>query len=117
MSFTDDIARLAELHQRGALTDDEFARAKARVLSPSAGDRAPNPAAAINGLRRSREDRWIGGVCGGLAELSGLAAWFWRLGFVLLALFGGAGVLLYLVLWVLLPEQPSLPLARPGSMV
>lgn len=117
MSLADELARLAELHQRGTLSDDEFARAKARVLSPGAGDHRSPPLAAINGLRRSREERWIGGVCGGLAELSGLAAWAWRLGFVLLALCGGAGIVLYLLLWLLLPDQPAAPLGRPGGAV
>ena len=100
-SDSEELARLAELHQRGALSDAEFARAKARVLG-AAAEGAP---AGLNALRRSRSDRWLGGVCGGLAPLSGLPAWFWRLAFVLLMACAGTGVLLYLLLWIFVPQD------------
>lgn len=111
MSDSEELARLAELHQRGALSDEEFARAKARLLSGEAsarGGAAANPAVSvINSLRRSREDRWLGGVCGGIAQLSGIAAWFWRLVFALLLLCGGTGLLIYLLMWVFVPlDEP-----------
>lgn len=54
-------------------------------------------------LRRSRNDKVIGGVSGGLAEYSGIDALLWRVGFVALALAGGTGVLVYLLLWLLMP--------------
>lgn len=104
MSDADDLAKLAELHARGQLSDDEFTRAKARLLR---GEPPVNTfAQSVNGLRRSREDRWLGGVCGGLAEMTGLAPWIWRLIAVLLVLFGGTGLLLYVLLWVFVPEAP-----------
>jgi len=108
MSDSDELARLADLHQRGALSDEEFARAKARVLSGvgtarSAPSGAP-VAVAINGLRRSRYDRWLGGVCGGIADITGLASWIWRVLFVMLVLCAGGGLLLYLLLWLFVPE-------------
>jgi phage shock protein PspC (stress-responsive transcriptional regulator) len=54
---------------------------------------------------RSSTDRMISGVCGGLAEEFGLPPAVVRLGFVLLTLFSfGTGLLLYLVLWVVMPE-------------
>jgi phage shock protein PspC (stress-responsive transcriptional regulator) len=54
---------------------------------------------------RSSSDRMISGVCGGLAEEFGLPPAVVRLGFVLLTLFSfGTGLLLYLVLWVVMPE-------------
>ena len=59
--------------------------------------------------RRSGTDRMAGGVCGGLADYSGVDAVLWRVGFVALTLLGGCGVLLYLLLWVLLP--PPAPVA------
>ncbi len=59
--------------------------------------------------RRSGTDRMAGGVCGGLAEHTGIDAVLWRVGFVALTLLGGSGVLLYLLLWVLLP--PPAPAA------
>jgi phage shock protein PspC (stress-responsive transcriptional regulator) len=55
-------------------------------------------------LRRSRSDKVIGGVGGGLAEYSGIDALLWRVGFVALALAGGTGVLVYLLLWLLMPS-------------
>jgi phage shock protein PspC (stress-responsive transcriptional regulator) len=64
---------------------------------------------AINALRRSRNDRWLGGVCGGLAQITGLAAWAWRLIFTLLFLCAGSGAVIYLLLWLFVPEQ-DLPL-------
>ncbi|TFV91942.1 PspC domain-containing protein [Blastococcus sp. CT_GayMR20] len=62
-------------------------------------------------LRRSGTDRMLGGVSGGLAEHTGIDAVLWRVGFVALTLAGGSGILLYLLLWVLLPSGPL----RPGD--
>ena len=67
-------------------------------------------------LRRSGTDRWLGGVCGGLAEYSGIDAVLWRVGVVGLTVAGGAGVVVYLLLWVLLPSAP-LPADRSPSIV
>jgi len=106
---SEELARLAELHARGALSDEEFAQAKARVLGGGATQAASTGEApfvsALNGLRRSRQDRWIGGVCGGLALSSGIAAWIWRAFFITLLLCGGSGVLVYLLMWLLVPEE------------
>ena len=105
MGFVDDLARLDDLRARGALSDDEFQRPKSRLLD-GGGSADPIPAMdAINRLRRSRSDRWIGGVCGGLAKLTGVESWIWRLVFAALALFGGAGVLLYILLWIFVPND------------
>ena len=109
MSDSEELGKLAALHQSGALTDEEFARAKARVLNHTAHaspGRSEAPAMdAINGLRRSRDDRWVGGVCGGIARSTGTASWIWRLLFTLLVLFAGSGVLLYALLWIFVPED------------
>lgn len=106
MGIADDLDRLDELHRRGVLTSSEFERAKARVLGDGARPRAPS---ALNALRRSRDDAWFGGVCGGLANFTGVAAWLWRLAFVALALCGGTGIVAYLLLWFFVPrqEEPS----------
>jgi phage shock protein PspC (stress-responsive transcriptional regulator) len=60
-------------------------------------------------LRRSCTDTMLGGVCGGLAEHTGIDSLLWRVGFVALTLAGGAGILVYLLLWVLMPpgERPA----------
>jgi phage shock protein PspC (stress-responsive transcriptional regulator) len=106
MSESDELCKLGELHQRGVLSDDEFLRAKARVLSGTARATCEAPAvAAINALRRSRDDRWFGGVCGGIARITGMASWVWRVLFALLMLCGGAGMLVYVLMWVLVPQE------------
>ena len=76
----------------------------------------PTPPPVRRELRRSGTDRWLGGVCGGLAEYSGIDAVLWRVGMVGLTVAGGAGVVVYLLLWVLLPSAP-LPAARSPSIV
>jgi phage shock protein PspC (stress-responsive transcriptional regulator) len=57
-------------------------------------------------LQRSATDRMLGGVSGGLAEYSGIDTVLWRVGFVVLTLLGGSGILFYLLLWVLMPSAP-----------
>ena len=57
-------------------------------------------------LYRSQRDRMLGGVCGGLGEYLGLDPTIIRLIFVLLALLGGHGILLYLILWLVIPPAP-----------
>ncbi len=57
-------------------------------------------------LRRSRTNRRIAGVCGGLGAYFGIDPTLIRLLFVLLALPGGApGLLIYLILWLVMPEE------------
>lgn len=58
-------------------------------------------------LYRSRDDRWIAGVCGGLGQYFGVDPTPLRLGFIVLSLWKGFGVLLYLVALLLVPEEPS----------
>jgi phage shock protein C len=60
-------------------------------------------------LRRSRDDRVIGGVCGGLGRYLGVDPVLLRIAFVILAIAGGGGILVYLVAWVLIPAE------RPGE--
>jgi phage shock protein C len=108
MGLSDELAKLQELHQRGALTDDEFSRAKARLLEGAASStEAPSGAAveAINALRRSASDRWIAGVCGGLAAATGVDSWAWRLLFVLLLLCWGTGLVVYVLMWIFVPKE------------
>jgi len=107
MSVAEEIKRLHELHQAGALSDDEFAQAKARLLqqqnSGATSDDAPGQ--SLNRLRRSRSDRWLGGVCGGLSTATGLDSWIWRLIFLLTVLSVGVGIGIYLLLWIFVPEE------------
>ncbi len=121
MNISDEIKRLHELHQAGALTDVEFEQAKAKLLSASVnlnktssssstsaplGDSSGSDFGSdIARLRRSRLDRWLGGVCGGLARVTGLESWIWRLMFVLCTVFIGFGIFLYLLMWIFVPEE------------
>jgi phage shock protein C len=108
MAESDELGRLGDLHARGILSDDEFSRAKARVLKgPSSAPGQAPIVHAINGLYRSRDDRWLGGVCGGIGRSSGIASWIWRLLFTLLVLCAGTGVLLYVLLWIFVPREPA----------
>jgi phage shock protein PspC (stress-responsive transcriptional regulator) len=65
----------------------------------------PPGLAAVNALRRSATDKWLGGVCGGLAVATGLESWVWRLMLALLFLLGGVGLLIYLLLWLFVPAE------------
>ena len=58
-------------------------------------------------LRRSYEDRMLGGVAGGLAHYFGVDAMIVRIAFAVLAVFGGAGIPLYLVGLLLIPDEGS----------
>jgi phage shock protein C len=84
-------------------------------------------------LYRSRTDRKLAGVCGGLAQYSNIDATLMRVLFVVLGLLGGPGLVIYLVLWIVVPEEPlgaawqrcrssphpcgTLGAARPGGML
>jgi phage shock protein PspC (stress-responsive transcriptional regulator) len=57
-------------------------------------------------LRRSRSNRMLAGVCGGLAEFFGISAFWFRLGMFIAFIPGGVpGVLIYLLLWVMIPSE------------
>jgi phage shock protein C len=55
-------------------------------------------------LARSRKDRKIAGICGGLGEHTGLPAWFWRLIFIAGVFVHGLGALVYLFVWIFMPQ-------------
>ncbi|HEX2987357.1 MAG TPA: PspC domain-containing protein [Chloroflexota bacterium] len=58
-------------------------------------------------LYRSRGNRMIAGVCEGIAESYDLDPTIVRLGFVLLALFHGIGLVAYLALWIVMPARSN----------
>jgi len=59
----------------------------------------------LNLLRRSRSDRKLAGVAGGLGRHAGIDPLILRILFVVLTVFGGTGVLLYAVGWLLIPDE------------
>jgi len=103
MTLADELVKLEQLRDRGTLTNEEFVRAKARLLDTSMSS-AP-AVAAVNRFRRSLSDRWLGGICGGLAVSTGLESWIWRLLFTLLLFLAGSGFILYVVLWIFVPAE------------
>lgn len=58
-------------------------------------------------LYRSRNDVMIAGVCSGLAKYFSMDPTVVRLIFVLLLLLGGNGVLIYIILWIIMPQEPE----------
>lgn len=58
------------------------------------------------GLYRSRTNTVIGGVAGGIAEYLRTDPTLIRIIFILVALFGGGGLLVYVILWIALPLEP-----------
>ncbi len=65
------------------------------------------PRSAPNLWRRSTSDRMIAGVAAGVAARIDAPSWVVRLAFVLLTIFGGVGVPLYIIGWLLMPEEGS----------
>jgi phage shock protein PspC (stress-responsive transcriptional regulator) len=58
-------------------------------------------------LTRSRRDKKIAGICGGLAEYFGIDPVIPRLIWVILALGAGIGVFAYLICWIVIPKEPA----------
>ena len=90
---------------------------------PSGPGQPPGPGSppvdgGQRGVRRSRSDRVIAGVCGGVGRYLGVDPVLLRIAFIILALANGLGVIAYVVCWVAIPEerpdQPSAPPAPPG---
>ena len=60
----------------------------------------------VKKLYRSREDRMFGGVCGGLGEYLAIDSTLIRILFIVLALAGGPGLLAYIIMLFVVPEEP-----------
>lgn len=57
-------------------------------------------------LRRSKSNRMIAGVCGGLAEFFGISSFWFRLALIIAFIPGGVpGILIYLILWMIIPGE------------
>jgi phage shock protein C len=73
---------------------------------PPPGDRGPRV------VRRSRDERVVAGVCGGVGRYLGVDPVLLRIAFIILALANGLGVIAYVVAWVAIPEEQ--PGQAPG---
>ena len=116
MDLADQLQKLQALREQGTLTEEEFTFAKKRVIEGNASQSAQGPAASpapsssiLNQFRLSTTDKWIGGVCGGLAALTRVPSWSWRILFLLTTLLHGLGVLVYILLWIFVPVQSNPP--------
>lgn len=78
-----------------------------RRIRPGSGPRGTIGPVTDKRLARSASDRKIAGVAAGVAHYFGLEPSLVRVAWVLSVLLAGAGGLLYLVLWVVLPEEPD----------
>jgi phage shock protein C len=58
-------------------------------------------------LSKSQNDKWIGGVCGGLGQYTPLPSWLWRVVFCCIFLFFGTGLIIYILLWIFMPKEPA----------
>ncbi len=105
MTLAEELNQLADLRAKGGLTDEEFARAKERLLGSGTAKPSDSITSAVNAFRRSRTDRWFGGVCGGMARSTGTEAWVWRLIFTAMCIWAGAGLLVYVLLWLFVPAE------------
>jgi phage shock protein C len=62
--------------------------------------------ADVRKLYRSRTNRQLAGVCGGLAEHFNVDATLLRVLFVVLAVLGGSGIVIYVAMWIIVPQEP-----------
>ncbi len=63
------------------------------------------PKSEVKQLRRSKKDRSIAGICGGIANYFNLESSLVRLVVLLFILFGGLSLWVYIILWLLIPEE------------
>ena len=116
MTVSEELERLQALRERGALSEAEYAQAKAHVLGGAPAD-ATAGATGVHGnflhrLSRSTTDRVIGGVCGGLGAHTGLPSWAWRVIFCISVFYFGIGLLFYLLLWIFIPAGSTAPVSQ-----
>jgi len=70
-------------------------------------------------LYRSNEDRWLAGVCGGIAEYFDVDSTLIRVLFILFSFVVGGGLIIYIILWLVMPPEPDIdtpqPVEEPGG--
>jgi serine/threonine protein kinase len=89
-------------------------RPPAPLPPPPPAAPAPPPVAAAPGwaswlhrMKRSRQDHVLGGIAGGLGLHTPIPSWVWRVAFLASVFFWGAGLMVYLVLWLCMPKEPT----------
>lgn len=61
----------------------------------------------VKRLYRSRKDKKIAGVCGGLGEYFNVDPVFFRIAFLIATLIWGGGLIIYLIMWLWIPKEPE----------
>lgn len=127
MNLADQLQKLQTLREQGALSEEEFTQAKKRLLDETAtesekttgnfssgaySNAQPSQDSALNRFHRSLNDKWLGGVCGGLGISTDIPAWAWRILFVLAVFLHGVGLLVYMLLWIFVPARYDVVAAR-----
>jgi len=102
MVVTLDLVRRAEA-QMGA--PEDFGDAPAGAANGTDGNTAENSQPLTGSLRRTRNDRILAGVCGGIARYFSIDSSVVRLVTVLLVAFAGLSIWVYLILWIVMPEE------------
>lgn len=62
----------------------------------------------VRKLYRSRTDKMIAGVCGGIAKYFNVDATIVRLLFILFFILGGGALLVYVIMWLIVPQEPTI---------
>ena len=91
----------AAMHQMGAPSD--FGERRGNAAPQEEEEAEPE----TRKLYRSRTDRSIAGICGGLADFFHIDATVMRLIMLFLIIFGGLSILAYIILWIIIPEEPA----------
>ena len=87
------------------MTTDDTQTQQVPPAPPPPGPAPARPYPPLSELRRSRTDRKLAGVSGGLGRYAGVDPLIFRILFVLLTIFGGTGLLLYAMAWLLVPAD------------
>jgi phage shock protein C len=82
-------------------------KTKSTTKTTSKATTSVEPVKTSNRLYRSQTDQMIAGVAAGIAEHFDLDPTLIRLAFVLITLIGGSGVIVYIILWIILPTRPN----------
>ena len=98
--ITLDTVRTA-MHRMGATSD--FGERRGNTARQEDEEAEPE----TRKLYRSRTDRSIAGICGGLADFFHVDATVMRLLMLFLIIFGGLSIWAYIILWIIIPEQPA----------
>jgi phage shock protein PspC (stress-responsive transcriptional regulator)/DNA-binding XRE family transcriptional regulator len=80
-------------------------KAKLAAVWKNEGEKNMEKESILKQITKSKQDKKITGICGGLGEHTSIPAWFWRVIFLASAFIYGFGVILYLLFWIFMPSE------------